>query len=129
MAVNMSNDKLRPETIAAHALRALDPATGAVVPPIYLSTTYARDKNYQPLLKENYVRAGNPTLWQAEETIAALERGAASLLFCRDSLAPRGKESRLWRRRTCKYGGRKWCWRRAGPCRSLDRWEDRRPVA
>ncbi len=77
----MSNDKLRPETIAAHALRALDPATGAVVPPIYLSTTYARDENYAPLLKENYVRAGNPTLWQAEEMITALERGAASLLF------------------------------------------------
>ena len=77
----MSNEKLRPETIAAHALRALDPATGAVVPPMYLSTTYARDENYQPLLKENYVRAGNPTLWQAEETITALERGAASLLF------------------------------------------------
>lgn len=81
MADNMSNDKLRPETIAAHALRALDPATGAVVPPIYLSTTYARDENYAPLLKENYVRAGNPTLWQAEEMITALERGAASLLF------------------------------------------------
>ncbi len=77
----MSNDKLRPETIAAHALQALDPATGAVVPPIYLSTTYARDENYAPLLKENYVRAGNPTLWQAEEMITALERGAASLLF------------------------------------------------
>ena len=77
----MTNDKLRPETVAAHALRALDAATGAVVPPIYLSTTYARDENYKPLLKENYVRSGNPTLWQAEETIAALERGAASLLF------------------------------------------------
>jgi cystathionine gamma-synthase len=77
----MSNDELRPETIAAHALRTLDPATGAVVPPIYLSTTYARDENYLPLLKENYVRAGSPNLWQAEDTITALERGAASLLF------------------------------------------------
>jgi cystathionine gamma-synthase len=77
----MSNSKLRPETIAAHALRAVDPATGAVVPPIYLSTTYARDENYAPLLKENYVRNGSPTLWQAEDTIAALEHGASSLLF------------------------------------------------
>lgn len=76
-----SNDRLRPETIAAHALRAVDPATGAVVPPLYLSTTYARDENYAPLLKESYVRNGSPTLWQAEDTIAALERGAASLLF------------------------------------------------
>lgn len=77
----MSNDKLRPETIAAHALRAVDEATGAVVPPIYTSTTYARDEHYQPKLKENYVRSGNPTLWQTEETIAALEGGTSALLF------------------------------------------------
>jgi cystathionine gamma-synthase len=76
-----SNNPLRPETIAAHALRAVDPATGAVVPPLYLSTTYARDENYAPLLKENYVRNGSPNLWQAEETIAALEQGKAALLF------------------------------------------------
>ena len=77
----MSNEALRPETIAAHALRAVDEATGAVVPPIYLSSTYARDENYQPKLKENYVRNGNPTLWQTEEAIAALECGPSALLF------------------------------------------------
>jgi cystathionine gamma-synthase len=76
-----SNDKLRPETIAAHALRAVDKVTGAVVPPLYLSSTYARDENYEPLLNENYVRNGSPTLWQAEETIAALEKGESALLF------------------------------------------------
>ena len=77
----MSNDNVRPETIAAHALRAIDAATGAIVPPIYMSSTYARDGNYLPKLKENYVRNGSPTLWQAEEAIAALERGAGALLF------------------------------------------------
>ena len=77
----MSNEALRPETIAAHALRAVDEATGAVVPPIYTSSTYARDENYRPKLKENYVRNGNPTLWQTEETIAALEGGPSALLF------------------------------------------------
>ena len=81
MVASMSNDAVRPETIAAHALRAVDQATGAVVPPIYTSTTYARDADYQPKLKENYVRNGNPTLWQAEEAIAALERGTSALLF------------------------------------------------
>jgi cystathionine gamma-synthase len=81
MAVNMSNSALRPETIAAHALRALDPTTGAVVPPLHMSTTFARDENYAPLLKENYQRNGNPTLWQAEEALAALEQGPESLLF------------------------------------------------
>ena len=79
--MSSSNDKLRPETIAAHALRAVDQATGAVVPPIYTSSTYARDENYVPKLKENYVRSGNPTLWQTEEAIAALEQGEAALLF------------------------------------------------
>jgi len=77
----MSNEALRPETIAAHALRGVDEATGAVVPPIYLSSTYARDADYKPKLKENYVRNGNPTLWQTEEAIAALEGGTSALLF------------------------------------------------
>jgi cystathionine gamma-synthase len=77
----MSNHGLRPETIAAHALRAVDEATGAVVPPIYTASTYARDENYAPKLRENYVRNGNPTLWQAEEAIAALEGGSSALLF------------------------------------------------
>jgi cystathionine gamma-synthase len=77
----MSENGLRRETIAAHALRAVDEATGAVVPPIYTASTYARDENYQPLLRENYVRNGNPTLWQAEEAIAALEGGSSALLF------------------------------------------------
>ncbi|MFO1131365.1 MAG: PLP-dependent aspartate aminotransferase family protein [Hyphomicrobiales bacterium] len=77
----MSNEALRPETIAAHALRGVDEATGAVVPPVYLSSTYARDEDYKPKLRENYVRNGNPTLWQTEEAIAALEGGTSALLF------------------------------------------------
>jgi cystathionine gamma-synthase len=81
MAGSMSSQALRPETIAAHALKAVDEATGAVAPPIYLSSTYARDENYAPKLKENYIRNGNPTLWQAEEAIAALEGGTSALLF------------------------------------------------
>ena len=81
MAGSMSSNGLRPETIAAHALKAVDEATGAVVPPIHTSSTYARDEDYKPRLKENYVRNGNPTLWQAEEAIAALECGSSALLF------------------------------------------------
>ena len=77
----MSNRNLRPETIAAHAMNATDAVTGAVVPPIHMATTYARDENYLPLLKENYQRSGGPTLWQAEEIIAKLEKGPECLLF------------------------------------------------
>src|SRR4051812_22198412 len=80
-AASMSNRGLRPETIAAHALKAVDPETGAIVPPIYLSTAYARDETYTPKLKENYQRNGGPTLWQAENALAALEQGAEALLF------------------------------------------------
>ncbi len=72
---------LKPETIAAHALQAVDPATGAVVPPLHSATTYARDENYLPKLQENYIRNGSPTLWHAEGVVAALEGGAEARLF------------------------------------------------
>jgi cystathionine gamma-synthase len=81
MAGNMSNRTLRPETIAAHALHATDATTGAVVPPLHMATTFARDENYTPLLKENYQRNGSPNLWQAEDALAALEKGRECLLF------------------------------------------------
>ena len=77
----MSNEKLRAETIAAHALRAIEPATGAVVPPIYLASTYARNENYEKRMPDDYQRAGNPTLYQAEALVAALEEGAGCLLY------------------------------------------------
>lgn len=77
----MSDDALRPETVAAHALEACDPATGAVVPPLIASTTFARDADYGLRLPVSYQRNGHPTLWQAERTIAALEKGAEAQLF------------------------------------------------
>ena len=80
-ADNMSNHLRRPETIAAQLLHSIDKSTGAVVPPIHLSTTFTRDENYENLIPTDYQRGGNPTLWQAEETLAALEKGAACLLY------------------------------------------------
>lgn len=77
----MSNHQRRPETIAAQLLHSIDAATGAVVPPIHLSTTFARNENYENLIPTDYQRGGNPTLWQAEETLAALEKGEACLLY------------------------------------------------
>ncbi len=76
-----NNTSLRPETIAAQSARGVDAATGAMSPPLYLSTTYARDENYAPKLKENYQRNGSPNLWLVEETITALEKGVAALGF------------------------------------------------
>jgi cystathionine gamma-synthase len=77
----MSTTKLHPETIAAHALKAVDETTGAVVPPLHTATTFARDADYLPKIREIYIRNGNPTLWQAEAAIAALEQGEEALLF------------------------------------------------
>ena len=81
MAASMSEETLRPETIAAHALEAFDPATGAVVPPLNASTTFARDAGYGLRLPVSYQRNGHPTLWQAERIIAALEKGPEAQLF------------------------------------------------
>ena len=81
MADSMSNSDPRPETIAAHALAAIDRETGAIVPPLHMASTYARDATYTPKLAENYIRNGTPTLWHAERALTALEGGAASLLF------------------------------------------------
>lgn len=77
----MSNTKLRPETVAAQSVAHIEPHSGAVTPPIFMTTTYARDEQYQPRLKENYQRNGSPNLWALEETVATLEKGAAALAF------------------------------------------------
>lgn len=71
---------MKPETLAAQALHAIDEQTGAVVPPIHLATTYARDADYA-LRGPGYTRDENPTPVVAERVIAALEGGAAALTF------------------------------------------------
>ena len=73
---------LKPETLAAQALQRIDPQTGALVPPIQPSTTYARDEAYRLLSPgHEYSRADNPTYEPAEALMTRLEGGAASLLF------------------------------------------------
>jgi cystathionine gamma-synthase len=73
-------DGYRRETLAAQALHAIDAATGAIVPPIHLATTYARDAAYE-LIGPSYARDENPTHVHAERVVAMLERGAAALSF------------------------------------------------
>ncbi len=50
-----------------------EPATGAVVQPLYLSTTYAMDEPGVPRAGYDYARTGNPNRSALEETLAALE--------------------------------------------------------
>jgi cystathionine gamma-synthase len=69
------------ETRAVHAGHRIDPATGAVAPPIVLSTTFGRDPESVPLGGHSYIRDSNPNREQLEEALAPLEGGAAALVF------------------------------------------------
>ncbi|MCL4807704.1 MAG: PLP-dependent transferase [Thermoanaerobaculia bacterium] len=72
---------MRIETLAVHAACRVDPSTGAVAPPIHLSTTFGRDEAGAPLAGHTYVRESNPTQDLLEEALAALEGGEAALAF------------------------------------------------
>jgi len=72
---------LKPETIAAQAGGYVDEATGAIVPPIHLSTTYLRDADNEYRKGYCYGRSDNATVRQAEDVLTQLEGGAATLLF------------------------------------------------
>jgi len=82
----MSNKAARFETVCVHAGRKIDPATGAVAPPIHLSTTFERSPDYSP---EGYVysRSGNPNRAELEACLAALEGGAEAVAFSSGSAA------------------------------------------
>jgi len=78
---------LKPETLAVHAARGPDPGTGAVAPPLHLSTTFERapDGGYPHGFQ--YGRSGNPTRDALERAIAALEGAAEALCFASGTAA------------------------------------------
>jgi len=63
-------------TRAIHAGQAPDPTTGAVIPPIYTSSTFEQDAVGTTRGEFDYSRAGNPTRQAAEIALASLEGGA-----------------------------------------------------
>ena len=71
----------RLETIAVHAGHTADPATGAVNPPIYLTTTFARDADGNLPHGFIYARSDNPTRRELERALAALEGGETAIAF------------------------------------------------
>ncbi len=75
------NNELGCETIAAQAGGSIDPETGAIVPPIHVSTTFERDTDNQSRRGYIYARPDNPTVRQLEGVMSRLEDGAASLVF------------------------------------------------
>ena len=65
------------DSLAVHAGQAFDPTTGAVIPPVHFSTTYAQDGIGGLRQGYEYGRSGNPTRTALETQLAALEGGRA----------------------------------------------------
>jgi cystathionine gamma-lyase len=77
----MSNHtKHRFATRAIHAGQSPDPSTGAIMPPIYATSTYVQSS---PGVHKglDYGRSHNPTRWAWERNVADLEGGAAAFAF------------------------------------------------
>ena len=72
---------MKMETKAVHAGRSVDPATGAVTPPIHLSTTFERDADGSYPRGYEYTRESNPNRDALEECVRELEGGAAAAAF------------------------------------------------
>ena len=73
-------DNARFSTICIHAGQEPDPSTGAIIVPIYQTSTYVQEalgkhKGYE------YARTGNPTRAALEANIAAIEKGRAGFAF------------------------------------------------
>jgi cystathionine beta-lyase/cystathionine gamma-synthase len=73
-------DNARFSTICIHAGQQPDPSTGAIITPIYQTSTYVQDglgrhKGYE------YARTQNPTRAALEANIAAIEHGKAGFAF------------------------------------------------
>src|SRR6266513_5847765 len=72
--------RARFSTICLHAGQEPDPSTGAIITPIYQTSTYVQDelgkhKGYE------YARTQNPTRFALERNIAAIEGGKAAFAF------------------------------------------------
>ena len=78
----MAKRGLSVATIAAQAGGYIDAASGGVVPPIQPSTTFARDRSYQPHPTGNiYARDDNDVGRIAEALLAQLDNAETALLF------------------------------------------------
>ncbi len=76
-----SNSKPSIRTRIVQAGHFIDAETGAVVPSIQPSTTFARREDYNLIGKYIYSRNGSPTVEHAENLICELEEGFETRLF------------------------------------------------
>src|SRR5213080_3675223 len=77
----MTDRPLKPRTIAAQALGAIEPETKGVALPVHVSTTFIRDPDNQYRTGYIYGRPDNATIRQTEAVIAALEGAHEAALF------------------------------------------------
>ncbi len=77
----MTDDGHRFATRAIHAGQHPDPTTGAIMPPIYQTSTYVQDGLGKPRAGYEYARVQNPTRNALQENIAALEGGRHGAAF------------------------------------------------
>jgi len=68
-------------SLAVHAGQEFDPTTGAVIPPVHFSTTFAQDGIGGLRGGYEYGRSGNPTRTALQTQLAALEGGAHGFSF------------------------------------------------
>jgi cystathionine gamma-synthase len=68
-------------TRAIHAGQEFDPTTGAVIPPIYQTSTFVQESIGELRGGYEYARAGNPTRTSLETLLAAIEGGTHGLSF------------------------------------------------
>ena len=68
-------------TTAIHAGQEFDPTTGAVIPPIYFTTTFVQDGIGGFRNGYEYARGGNPTRDSLQTLLAALEGGDRAFSF------------------------------------------------
>ena len=73
------NDPISMETRIAQACHYLDETTGAVNPAIPLSSTFARDTDYELVGEYSYGRSGHPGWAVLEKVAAELDGGADAL--------------------------------------------------
>src|SRR5919109_447013 len=78
---------MRIDTVAVHAGGHIDPATGAVTPAIYPSTTFERDADGSFPHGHIYSRSSAPNRSALEASLTALEGGAAAVAFASASAA------------------------------------------
>ena len=77
----LSDHSLAFDTRTIHGGQRHDPETGAVMPPIYTTSTYAQEAPGRPRNGFEYARSQNPTRFAFERAVADLEGGGAGFAF------------------------------------------------